>query len=228
MCHWHISKHVFACLQVICYLSKALGEVDSNHVLLDKCLCIHWEQFILCFYFKLTYGVIQQGQYQCRELITVTKLTEVTKLNLRKQMDLYKHAFTSWLILEIDCIRLHRNSITHSYGKCYLISALLTFLCRWISNSIYLPGCECYLWKSGSSMWSQGKHSEDPHVGDCRVAWFIRVGIEASPWVSNVPSPSVPPWKKFEHVLSEANTKASVQSFCFILKLSPLEPTGSC
>ena len=41
------------------------------------------------------------------------------------------------------------------------------------------------------------------------------------------PIPSTPPWKKSNPVLSEATAKASVQSFCFILKLSPLEPTPS-
>lgn len=33
--------------------------------------------------------------------------------------------------------------------------------------------------------------------------------------------------RKCKHVVNRANIKASVQSFCFIFKLSPLEPTKS-
>ena len=55
-----------------------------------------------------------------------------------------------------------------------------------------------------------------------RVIW---VEIEASPWVSNYSL--VPPWKKFNLVLSKDKTKHSVQSFWFISKLSSLEPMPS-
>ena len=58
------------------------------------------------------------------------------------------------------------------------------------------------------------------------MAWFIYVEIETSSWVSSVPSPSVLPWKKYYRVFSRPNTKASVLSFCFILRFSPLKPTG--
>ena len=40
------------------------------------------------------------------------------------------------------------------------------------------------------------KTFKDPCMGDCEVArWFIHVEIEVAPWISNVPSPSVLPWK---------------------------------
>ena len=57
------------------------------------------------------------------------------------------------------------------------------------------------------------------------VVWhdFTHVEIEAAPWVCNVPSPSTPPWKKSNLVFSKADTKASVQSFCSILKYSPAQ-----
>ena len=68
------------------------------------------------------------------------------------------------------------------------------------------------------------KAHQDPHVGDRGVVWFICVEIEAVPWVSSVPSSSVLRYKKSNCVLSKAKTEASVQSFFFILNLSPLEP----
>ena len=46
-------------------------------------------------------------------------------------------------------------------------------------------------------------------------------------WVSTFPSLSILPWKKSNLVLSKAKAKASVMSFCFILKLSPWELTQS-
>ena len=61
----------------------------------------------------------------------------------------------------------------------------------------------------------------------CRVEWFIHVETEAAPWVSNVPSPSVLPWKKSNCVSGKAKRKASIQNYCFILKLSSLEPMPS-
>ena len=72
----------------------------------------------------------------------------------------------------------------------------------------------------------QGKHSKNPHIGDCGMArWFIQV--EICLWVSKVLSRSVPPLKKFNNVFIKAKTKVSVQSFCFMLKLSTLEPMQS-
>ena len=92
--------------------------------------------------------------------------------------------------------------------------------------SLFIYSCwSCCLWKLGSSTGSQGKHSKDSPTGDCGVARIIQVQL--CPLVSRVPSPSVLPWKKSNRVLSKAKTKASVQSFCFILKLSPSEPTRS-
>ena len=45
--------------------------------------------------------------------------------------------------------------------------------------------------------------------------------------VSNVPSLSILLWKKSSVTLSKAKAKASIQSFCFVLKLSPSEPIQS-
>ena len=47
------------------------------------------------------------------------------------------------------------------------------------------------------------------------------------PLVSSVPFPSVPPWKMSHCVLSEAEAKAGVQSFCFLFKPSTSEPPPS-
>ena len=58
------------------------------------------------------------------------------------------------------------------------------------------------------------KAFKDPLMGDGGMAWFIPVEIVAAPWVSNVPSPSVPLWKKPNGALSKAETIARVQSFC--------------
>lgn len=74
-------------------------------------------------------------------------------------------------------------------------------------------------------MGSQGKHAEDPGMKRCDVASSIQV--ELCLWIANFPSASVPPWKRSNRVRSEAKTKASVHCSCFILKLSPLEPTQS-
>ena len=73
-------------------------------------------------------------------------------------------------------------------------------------------------------MGSEGEHSKDPHMRHFGVARFIQV--EICPWVSNVPFPWVPPWKKSNRVFSRANTKASFQSSCVILKLSSLDPSS--
>ena len=84
----------------------------------------------------------------------------------------------------------------------------------------------CWRWKSGSFTGLRGKRSKNPHTGDCGVArWFIQV--ETCPWISSFSSPSIPPWKKSNRVLSKAKTKARVQSFCFTLKLRSSEPTPS-
>ena len=74
-------------------------------------------------------------------------------------------------------------------------------------------------------MGSQGKHSKDPSMKHRDVA--ISIQVEICPWISNFPSASVPPWKKSNRVRGKAKTKAGVQGFCFMLKLSPLEPTQS-
>ena len=60
------------------------------------------------------------------------------------------------------------------------------------------------------------------HKGDCSVARFIWVNI--CPWVSNVSSLSVPPWKKFNHVFNMAKIKGSVQ---FLLHIK-VQSFGAC
>lgn len=57
-----------------------------------------------------------------------------------------------------------------------------------------------YHWelKLGSSTGFRGRNSKDPSVGDCDVVtWFIcdALSKEFFPWLPNVPSPSVQPWK---------------------------------
>ena len=84
--------------------------------------------------------------------------------------------------------------------------------------------CFCQ-WKSGCSMGSWGKPSEDPRMEDCDVAKFI--WVEICPQVSNFQYLSVSSWKKCSRVFSNAKTKASVRSFWFILKLNPSEPALS-
>ena len=80
---------------------------------------------------------------------------------------------------------------------------------HWWWKSAFCPG----LWE---------KHSKNPRMADGGVArWFMEV--EICPWVSNVPSPPIPPWKKCNCVFSKVKTTAEVQSFCIILKLSPLQ-----
>ena len=64
------------------------------------------------------------------------------------------------------------------------------------------------------------KQFKYPHTGDCGVAWFNPVDIEDASGVSKDVSPSVPTWKKSNHILSKAKTKANVQSFYFLLKHS--------
>ena len=54
----------------------------------------------------------------------------------------------------------------------------------------------------------QGKHSQDPRLGDCGVAkWFIRVEICPGFPISHL---SILPQNKSYCVLSKAKTKASV------------------
>ena len=83
----------------------------------------------------------------------------------------------------------------------------------------------CHWWNSCSSVGSQEKYFTEPHTGGYGLARFFWVDI--CPWVSNVPSPSVLPWKKSNYVLSKAKTKARVQNFCLTLKLSLPEPVWS-
>ena len=70
--------------------------------------------------------------------------------------------------------------------------------------------------------WIMRKAFQTLYTEDCDVARFIQVMI--FPWVSNFPSPSIPPWKKSNCVFSKAKTKAKVQSFCFILRFRLWKP----
>ena len=69
---------------------------------------------------------------------------------------------------------------------------------------------------------------QGPCTGDCGVAkWFICV--EGCPQIANVPSPSIPPRKKSNLVLSQqGQSKSRCQSFCFTLKLSPFVAHAVC
>ena len=63
----------------------------------------------------------------------------------------------------------------------------------WLTSlSIIFSRSICCRWELGSP---RQKHFKDPCMGDCGMAWFICVEKESSPWVSDIPSPSVPPWK---------------------------------
>ena len=76
---------------------------------------------------------------------------------------------------------------------------------------------------------STTKHSKEPTHGGLWWGMVYLCRDRGCPLgFSHAPSPSVSPWKKLNHVLSKAKTKASVQSFCFIIKLSLLEPAGGC
>ena len=55
--------------------------------------------------------------------------------------------------------------------------------------------------------------------------WFIYV--KGFPYVSNVPPLYMLPWKKSNCILREVKTKASVQSFRFIIRRSLLQPAQS-
>ena len=68
---------------------------------------------------------------------------------------------------------------------------------------------------------SRGMHCNDPHMRGCGVPKCTQVEINTAPWVSNVPAPFTPPWKKSNLVPNKIKAKPSVQSFCFVLKLSP-------
>ena len=72
------------------------------------------------------------------------------------------------------------------------------------------------------------KAFQAPHTGEGGVASFICVEIEASPWVSDAPSPSVSPREESSRVCSKARARVSVQIFCFVFKLSPWETTDGC
>lgn len=63
-----------------------------------------------------------------------------------------------------------------------------------------------------------------PTHGEGGMAWSIRAETEGCPCV---PSPPVPPWKRPSFVLIKTEAKASVQSFCFLLKVGAVEPAGS-
>ena len=56
------------------------------------------------------------------------------------------------------------------------------------------------------------KGFQGPTHGRVWCGKLYSAGNRSCPWVSNVPSPSVPPWKKYNGVLSKTKTKASIQS----------------
>lgn len=65
------------------------------------------------------------------------------------------------------------------------------------------------------------------YTGDCDVARFIQVEIGGYPCVLILLHPFHHE-KKFNCVLSKAQRKSGVLIFCFILKLTALEPAGGC
>ena len=67
----------------------------------------------------------------------------------------------------------------------------------------------------------------DPCMRDCGIVKSIWVEKEGCPWVPNVSSVSILPYRNYNLVFIKAKTKASVHSFCFIIKLSPLGPARS-
>lgn len=70
----------------------------------------------------------------------------------------------------------------------------------------------------------QRKAFHGPMRGRLCAARFIWMEIEAVAWV---PPSLVQPWRKSNPIFSKAKIKASGQSICFILRLSPLEPTST-
>lgn len=77
----------------------------------------------------------------------------------------------------------------------------------------------------GSSIRSWRTHSKDPQLsGDCNVARFNQV--EICPWISRFPFPFILSWKKANCVFSKDKIQSSVQCFCFMLKLSPVQPVS--
>lgn len=96
-----------------------------------------------------------------------------------------------------------------------LLSTIIThfFLSVWT--------CSCCWYKSGCFTGWQRKPFKDPHTGNWVAVWFIQVLIKAVPSVFNVPSPSIPLWRKSNYLFSKVKTKVWVQSFCFTLKFSP-------
>ena len=66
-------------------------------------------------------------------------------------------------------------------------------------------------------MTSQGKRSKDPCTGDCNVARFIRVEIEAAPWVSSVPS-ACPAMEKVQPCLQQGQDKSQCPAFLLHIK----------
>lgn len=69
----------------------------------------------------------------------------------------------------------------------------------------------------------RGKHPTDPPMGDCGVARFIRVAAPGFPMSISVRLTM----GKIQSCLHQGQTKVSVQSFCFMISVSCLEPTRS-
>ena len=64
-------------------------------------------------------------------------------------------------------------------------------------------------------------------MGDCGLVGFVWVDMEDCPWIFNASSPSVLSWQKSNLVFIDTKSKVSVQIFCTILNISPLEPIQS-
>ena len=100
-----------------------------------------------------------------------------------------------------NALRLYPNKCYHCYSNvcCLVVSG----------NQVLSLDCEERIPKTQA--WRSWCGKTVICVGGCLCAPFL----------------SILPWKKSNLAFSEAKTKASVQSFCFTLKLSLLEPTQS-
>ena len=83
--------------------------------------------------------------------------------------------------------------------------------------------CVCVTSGSGLFHGIVRKAFTDPCMGVCGVARFIWVEIEGCPCV-----PSLSHHGKSPTVTSSRPRPRPVPSFCFMLKLSPVKPTGGC
>lgn len=116
-----------------------------------------------------------------------------------------------------------------TYSPSFLIISITKLSRRHVNlKRSYSSGSYCYRWEWGIAYWVLGLVSYDILRKEiffsetCMGGWAAFICMELQPWVSQVPFPFVPSWKKYNWGFSGAKSEAHVHSFPSMLGLGLL------